>query len=381
MERERNIKGLRASKHLWYIIAVMALCSLIYYLPAIGNRAGWASLYNTLKPFHDFYGIDILGIAFFAPVIYAAFALGLIPAIIVTVTTLLIRLPFAVLTDNYAEYLFKLGVFSIALGVIGAAVALWRKSEQQSRSYHERLEEEVARRIKDMQQVQDKLIRSERLAAVGELASGVGHELRNPLNVIRNCAYLLKMPLSEKDDAEAVNTLAVLDKQIDIANKIVTDLLDFTRITPPSQVRVDLKNLINESLSWITVPSQVTLRINVNGNSRPVRTDPEQISRVFANIIANAIQAMNARGGELAIETGEDGDYIWVKFRDSGCGIAAENLEKIFEPLFTTKPKGIGLGLAISKRLVEENGGKIEVVSQAGQGATFTVKLPLEKRS
>jgi signal transduction histidine kinase len=381
MERERNIKGLRASKHLWYIIAVMALCSLIYYLPAIGNRAGWASLYNALNGLHDFYGIDILGIAFFAPVIYAAFALGLIPAIIVTVTTLLIRLPFAILTDNYAEYLFKLGVFSIALGVIGAAVALWRKSEQQSRSYHERLEEEVARRIKDMQQVQDKLIRSERLAAVGELASGVGHELRNPLNVIRNCAYLLKMPLSEKDDAEAVNTLAVLDKQIDIANKIVTDLLDFTRITPPSQVRVDLKNLINESLSWITVPSQVTLRINVNGNSRPVRTDPEQISRVFANIIANAIQAMNARGGELAIETGEDGDYIWVKFRDSGCGIAAENLEKIFEPLFTTKPKGIGLGLAISKRLVEENGGKIEVVSQAGQGATFTVKLPLEKRS
>jgi signal transduction histidine kinase len=381
MERERNIKGLRASKHLWYIIAVMALCSLIYYLPAIGNRAGWASLYNALNGFHNFWGVDILGIAFFAPVIYAAFALGVLPAIIATVITLLIRFPYAILTDNYAEYLFKLGAFSIALGIIGAAVAMWRKSEQQSQRYHERLEDEVTRRIRDMQQVQDKLIRSERLAAVGELASGVGHELRNPLNVIRNCAYLLKMPLSEKDDAEAVNTLTVLDKQIDIANKIVTDLLDFTRITPPSQVRVDLKSLINESLSWITVPSQVTLRINVNGNSRPVRTDPEQISRVFANIIANAIQAMNAGGGELAIETGEDGDCVWVKFRDSGCGIAAENLEKIFEPLFTTKPKGIGLGLAISKRLVEENGGKIEVVSQAGQGATFTVKLPLEKRS
>jgi signal transduction histidine kinase len=381
MNNKRSIKGTRANKHLWYIIAIMALVSLFYYLPAIGRQSGWMPLYNALNGFHDFNGLDILGITYFIPVIYAAFALGLIPAIIVTFTTLLIRLPQAIMIDNYSEYLFKLGVFSIVLGVIGAAVAMWKKSEQQSRHYHEQFEEEVARRTRDMEQVQGKLIRSERLAAVGELASGVGHELRNPLNVIRNCAYLLKMPLSEKDDAEAVNTLAVLDKQIDIANKIVTDLLDFTRITPPSQVRVDLKNLINESLSWITVPSQVTLRINVNGNSRPVRTDPEQISRVFANIIANAIQAMNARGGELAIETGEDGDYIWVKFRDSGCGIAAENLEKIFEPLFTTKPKGIGLGLAISKRLVEENGGKIEVVSQAGQGATFTVKLPLEKRS
>jgi len=323
----------------------------------------------------------MLGIIFFAPIIYAAFTMGILPAILATVATLLARLPYAILTDNYVEYLSKLAAFSTALGAIGAAVALWRRSEQQSQRYHERLEREVARRISDMQQVQDKLIRSERLAAVGELASGVGHELRNPLNVIRNCAYLLKMPLSEKDDAEAVNTLAVLDKQIDIANRIVTDLLDFTRIAPPSPVRVDLKNIINECLSWITVPPQVTVRTNYDGQTGIVRTDPEQMSRVFANIIANAIQAMNAKGGELCIETGEESDFAWIKFRDNGCGIPDENLEKIFEPLFTTKPKGIGLGLAISKRLLEGNSGKIDVASQAGQGTTFTVRLPIEKRN
>jgi signal transduction histidine kinase len=381
MDRERNIKGLRVNKHLWAIIAVMALGSLVYYLPAIGERAGWTSLYNALEGFHDLYGVDILGIIFFAPVIYAAIALGLIPAIIATVTTLVVRLPQAILFDNYPEDLFKLAAFIAILAAVGAAIAMWQKSAQESRLYHEQFEEAVEKRTRDMEQVQEKLIRSERLAAVGELASGVGHELRNPLNVIRNCAYLLKMPLSTKDDAEAVNTLALLDKQIDIANKIVTDLLDFTRITPPSPVRVDLKNLVNESLSWISVPSQVTVNANLNGNSRPVWTDPEQISRVFANIIANAIQAMNAGGGELDIETGEEDDFVWIKFRDTGGGIPAENLEKIFEPLFTTRPKGIGLGLAISKRLVEENGGKIEVVSQPGQGATFIVKLPLEKRS
>ncbi len=232
----------------------------------------------------------------------------------------------------------------------------------------------------ELEQIQEKLIRAERLAAVGELASGVGHELRNPLNVIRNCAYLLKMSLTDKKDEEAVKTLAVLDKQIDIANRIITDLLDFTRITPPSPARVDLKSIINESLSWISVPSQVTVRTSFNDNAT-VRTDPEQISRVFANIMANAIQAMNARDGELSIETGEDGDFLSIKFRDSGYGIPAENLDKIFEPLFTTKPKGIGLGLAISKRLIEENGGTIEVTSHTDEGSTFTVKLPLEKRS
>jgi len=237
----------------------------------------------------------------------------------------------------------------------------------------------AVRRI-ELEQVQEKLIRAERLAAVGELASGVGHELRNPLNVIRNCAYLLKMTLSEKNDAEAIKTVAVLDKQVDAANRIITDLLDFTRITPPSPVRVDLKTLINECLNWITVPSQVNVRANLNGVA-PIRTDPEQISRVFTNIISNALQAMNTRGGELDIETGEDAGYTWIRFRDTGCGIATANLERIFEPLFTTKHKGIGLGLAISRRLVEENGGRIEVESREGEGATFTVRLPLEKRS
>ena len=113
-------------------------------------------------------------------------------------------------------------------------------------------------------------------------------------------------------------------------------------------------------------------------------TDGEQIGRVFTNIISNAIQAMSGPGaakpGELDIDTGADGDSVWVRFKDTGCGISEENIQKIFEPLFTTKPKGIGLGLAISKRLVEQNGGAIEVASRVGEGATFTVKIPAEKR-
>jgi signal transduction histidine kinase len=247
-------------------------------------------------------------------------------------------------------------------------------------AYYEQLEDDVDLRTKDLEQVQEKLIRSERLAAVGELASGVGHELRNPLNVIRNCAYLLNMALTDKEgDQEARETLQVLDKQIDIANKIVTDLLDFTRIRPPVQSKIDLRNVIDESLSWVTVPETINIQKNTNGNPLQVKTDAEQISRVFTNIISNAIQSMN-QDGKLSIDTGVEAGYVWIRFVDNGCGIPEENLEKIFEPLFTTKPKGIGLGLAITKRLVEQNGGKIEVSSQPGQGTTFTVKLPLEKR-
>jgi signal transduction histidine kinase len=126
------------------------------------------------------------------------------------------------------------------------------------------------------------------------------------------------------------------------------------------------------------------VKTNLNGHTTQIHTDGEQISRVFTNIISNAIQAMGgpapAKPGELAIDTGTEENFVWVRFKDSGIGISQENMEKIFEPLFTTKPKGIGLGLAISKRLVEQNGGKIEVTSQVGEGAVFTIKLPLEKR-
>lgn len=233
----------------------------------------------------------------------------------------------------------------------------------------------------ELAQMQDKLIRAERLAAIGELASGVGHELRNPLNVIRNCVYLLNIAISEKDEAGAAEALKTLDKQVDVANKIVTDLLDFTRIRQPMQTRVELKKLIDESLTWVTIPEHVKLNINLNDQTKPLKTDPEQLTRVFTNLIMNAIQAMNGKGGDLTINSSDDENYISVVISDTGSGIPEENLTKIFEPLFTTKPKGIGLGLAIAKRLVEQNGGKIEVTSQVGKGSTFTVKLPLEQRS
>jgi len=499
MSNKRNKKSLWSNKHLRYIIGTMVLCTLIYYLPVISGRLGWIGLSESLNNLHNLYGIDFLGLVFFVPVVYSAYVLGVVPAILAALISMIALLPHAILIDNYPNALFKPTAFVIILSAVGAVVAMLQKNEQQHRQsmremkclydigrasgdshsieeflgkvvtlipqaltgteetrvritfhdqvfkspsfqkghskvaenllvngetigilemysgrdnpfakkknhltktlaerigaairqieleqslngYYEQLEKEVEARTKDLEQVQEKLIRSERLAAVGELASGVGHELRNPLNVIRNCAYLLNMALSEKADDESVNTLKVLDKQIDAANKIVTDLLDFTRIRPPQQIRADLKTMLNECVSYITVPENIKVNVNLNGHAQAVRTDPEQINRVFSNIISNAVQAMNGKGGELNINAGIDDDFISILFKDSGCGIPPENLEKIYEPLFTTKPKGIGLGLAISKRLVEQNGGKIEVASKVNQGTTFTVKLPLEKR-
>ena len=117
----------------------------------------------------------------------------------------------------------------------------------------------------------------------------------------------------------------------------------------------------------------------MNGDSSHIIVDAEQVGRAFANIISNSIQSIS-RKGELRISTGIDGGYAWAKFEDTGCGIPEENMEKIFEPLFTTKSRGIGLGLAITRRLIEQNGGIIKVKSQAGRGTILTIRLPLQQK-
>jgi PAS domain S-box-containing protein len=234
----------------------------------------------------------------------------------------------------------------------------------------------VHRDITEMKEMRDRLVRSEKLAAVGELASGVGHELRNPLSVIRNAVYVLRSALPENSDEDSRKMLQILDEQVNKSNKIVTDLLNFTRVRPPSPSGVDLYNLVRESLSLVTVPQHVAVKVNVNGNSPKVVVDGEQVSHAFANIIANAVESMTG-SGELAVDGGRQDGCAWITFADNGCGIPAENLKKIFEPLFTTKPKGIGLGLALTRRLIEQNKGKIEVVSKVGEGTTCTIRLPL----
>jgi len=251
--------------------------------------------------------------------------------------------------------------------------------EQSLKEYYGQLEEMVEKRTRDLEQAQEKLIRSEKLAAVGELASGVGHELRNPLNVIKNCAYLLNLTLDGKADGETLNTLKLIDQQVEISNRIVTDLLDFTRVRPPSLSSVDLNRLVKESLSWVVVPEHVAVKDSLNGNSIQITVDAEQVGRAFANIISNGIQSISDKG-EFKISTGVDGGYAWARFEDTGCGISEENLDRIFEPLFTTKPKGIGLGLAITRRLIEQNGGTIEVKSEVAKGTAFTIRFPLQQK-
>jgi signal transduction histidine kinase len=239
-------------------------------------------------------------------------------------------------------------------------------------------EQEIRQRNKELRDAQEQLIRKEKLAVLGQLAGGVGHELRNPLAAIKNTAYFLDMVL-EEPDPKVKEMLEILEKKVDTCERIINSLLDFARVKSPTRrkVDIDIKEMVQETLSRIAVPESVEVVSQLNGTLPAILTDPDQLVQVFGNIILNAAQAM-PDGGQLIVESQVPSpEWVAVSFTDTGVGIPEENLGRLFEPLFTTKAKGIGLGLAVTKTLVEGHGGRIEVASEMGVGTTFTVRLPI----
>jgi PAS domain S-box-containing protein len=235
--------------------------------------------------------------------------------------------------------------------------------------------------ITERKEMQERLVRSEKLAILGQLASGVGHELRNPLGALKNAAYFLNMVI-EEPEPEVKETLEILEKEVETSERIISSLLDFARAKALTRRRVDINDIVQEALSRATVPEKVEVVSQLDETLPAILADPDQLGQVFGNIILNGIQAM-PEGGRLVVKTSEvsekppRSEWVAVSFADTGVGIPKENLGKLFEPLFTTKAKGIGLGLAVTRTLVEGHGGTIEVQSEVGKGSTFTVRLPI----
>ena len=187
------------------------------------------------------------------------------------------------------------------------------------------------------------------------------------------------MKLKDVADEKVNRHLAILDKEVKRANRLIADLLDFARVPTPTLKECDINQIVEEALSRVDIPANVELKKEIKRDLPMIKGDFDQLQRACLNIIVNAVSAM-PNGGSLAIETGmeKDGkDIVIISISDTGEGIPKENIEKVFEPLFTTKARGIGLGLSLSKKYVEAHGGRIEVESGVGKAAAFTVKLPI----
>jgi two-component system sporulation sensor kinase A len=235
----------------------------------------------------------------------------------------------------------------------------------------------VAVDVTERKKLEEELAKAERLAAIGETAAMVGHDLRNPLQGIANAAYYLRTNESSKLSEAAKEMLKLIEEDIQRSDKIIIDLLEYSRELHLDLVQTDVRSIIKSALKSVKTPR--TIHVADSTKSQPaMRLDVEKMRRVFANIMQNAFDAM-PEGGILRITSTKSGDSVHITFRDTGEGMTEETLAKIWTPLFTTKAKGMGFGLAITKRLVEEHGGSISVESKLGKGTKFTVTLPIKR--
>jgi signal transduction histidine kinase len=218
-----------------------------------------------------------------------------------------------------------------------------------------------------------RLQRTERLAAIGQVAGGVAHEIRNPLNVVKTSVYYL-LNSRNPNPAKTAEHLQRIERHVAQADAVITALSSFAKLPVPDLKPMEVTACVRTTFETNPVPDRVKVDIALPADLPPVLVDGTQVGIVLGNLIRNACDAM-PNGGRLTIKGIHDDAHVAISVADTGVGIAPENLSRIMEPLYSTKARGLGLGLAIARSILEKNKGNLQVVSTVGQGTTFTVRL------
>ncbi|MFB3889143.1 MAG: ATP-binding protein [Candidatus Bathyarchaeia archaeon] len=224
-------------------------------------------------------------------------------------------------------------------------------------------------------QYEEKIVKAERLATIGELAGMIGHDLRNPLTSIQGAAYYLKLKRAKDPNGSEKEMLETIERSVEYSNKIIGDLLDYSREIRLETEETTPKTLVAKALADLPKPENINL-IDHTREVPVLWVDTAKMMRVFINLLKNAFEAM-PDGGTLTITSTETQGNAEIRLEDTGTGMTQETMSKVWTPLFTTKAKGMGFGLPICKRIVEAHGGRIHVQSTLGEGTAFTVVLPL----
>lgn len=274
------------------------------------------------------------------------------------------------LTQGYRSIVkFQYLIFGLSIFIMGlifmALLLIVRKAERI-----------IEKKAKEQRELESQLNQAERLAALGQMCAGVSHEIRNPLGIIRSTAELLSgMPDAMEPQKKLSDVIIEESSRLD---NIVTEFLDFARPQEPYLQDCHLEEIIQKNLLFLRPEfkrKKISVNHDLNGRSFELKADPKLLYRTFLNIFINAIQAMK-NGGTLRVRVEEKKDHYIVTIEDSGCGIRQENLTKIFDPFFSTKDKGSGLGLSIVRNIVEGHKGYMRIESREGSGTRVVINLP-----
>lgn len=264
-----------------------------------------------------------------------------------------------------------------------------QEAHEEINAWNRTLEQRVEQKTRELSGAQEEMLRVERMASIGKLAAVVAHEINNPLAGILTYSKLLKKRLSKAatPDAENIGMLELMESESRRCGDIVKNLMTFARPSSINMEPSDLNGVIDRCVRLVQHQlrlKNIELHLELDDQLRAVRCDPGQIEQVILALVMNAIDAMPNGGNlSLASRTAANGQAVELKIRDDGVGMPREVLAKMFEPFFTTKEhgRGLGLGLAISRNIVDRHGGRINVASEPGRGTTFTITLPLESKA
>jgi len=364
LERKAAFFGTHAGSIVSFFIK-LALC---YYL--IGWTGGIESVY---------YWILLI------PVISAGTSLGLLGTLVcaalacgayLSFLLFLYESEYYVPTEEIPQLILRLTILPV-VGLLTHQLA--EASRAEARRY-KAVAEKLGEANLQLQEAEAAIRRTERLAALGQLSAGLAHELRNPLGTIKTSAEMLSRQVAQSNEV-AREMAGFISSEVDRTNSLITRFLDFARPLAVRLARADLHEAIDRAIAQVEnhrPPFDVSVYKNYSPDVRPFLLDGELIERVIYNLVVNAAQASPPRG-TVTVKTREMDDLVEIAVIDRGSGIDRKHLENIFNPFFTTKSGGVGLGLAIVSKIVDEHGGNITVESEPGNGSVFRVYLPYRK--
>jgi len=351
-----------ASTHgriLWIVLKLILAYLFIGFTYSIDSRYWWVML---------------------LPVVSAATTLGVTGTMLIAVMAGGAYLSFLLYLRRsfWAEDLSEFWLRAILFGMVGNLVNILAEELRMRSKQYQQTAERLAEANVHLREAEEAVRRSDRLAALGQLTAGLAHELRNPLATIRTSAEMLTQNLGSENEV-AREVAGFIATEVDRANSLVTRFLQFARPLQVKLEKADLAQTLDRAVALVEREGGgVAIYKNYQPGIPPFPFDAELMERVFYNLLQNAVQA-TAAGGTVTVKTRASDGTAEVAVIDRGSGIDRKQMESIFNPFFTTKQEGVGLGLAIVSKIVDEHGGKIAVESEPGKGSIFCVVLPMER--